>query len=159
MIDMTGLLKKPHLRALLLAGACTLAACSSTPATRPSATLYERLGGAPVMTGVVSRTLDRASTDPLTKRSFDGIKIAAIKDSLGRQICMISGGGCLYEGETMARAHHDSKIRPSEFDAMVTMLREELDRAGVDAGAKNDLLTLLAPMKREIVPSPGAPTR
>lgn len=143
---------KPYFRALLLAGVSAFAGCAATPATPPNASLYERLGGATVMTPVVSRTLDRASTDPLTKRSFDGIKIAAIKDSLGRQICVISGGGCTYEGETMARAHHDSKIQPSEFDAMVTMLRQELDRAGVDAGAKNELLKLLAPMKRDIVP-------
>lgn len=158
MIDITGLLMKSSLRALLLAGGCMLAACSTAPAARPAASLYERLGGTAVMTGVVNRTLDRASTDPLTQRSFDGIKIAAIKDSLGLQICMISGGGCRYEGETMARAHRDSKIRPSEFDAMVTMLREELDRAGVDAGAKNELLKLLAPMKRDIVLTSGGAT-
>jgi len=33
----------------------------------------------------------------------------------------------------------------------VDILREEMDRAGVDAGAKNELLKLLAPMKRDIV--------
>jgi hemoglobin len=51
----------------------------------------------------------------------------------------------------MERAHRDAKIGASEFDAMVTILREELDRAGVDAQAKNELLRLLAPMKRDIV--------
>ena len=124
-----------------------MAAC----ATAPQGTLYDRLGGKPVVTEFVDRTLDRTSTDPRTKRSFDGIKIAAIKESLALQICFISGGGCKYEGETMAHAHHDSKIQPREFDAMVDILREEMDRAGVDAGAKNELLKLLAPMKRDIV--------
>ena len=142
---------KMSAHATLLLGALVLAGCAGT--TRPQASLYERLGGAPVVEAVVSRTLDRASTDPLTRRSFDGIRIAAIKESLGRQICLISGGGCVYEGETMARAHHDSRIQPSEFDAMVEMLRQELDRAHVDPGAKNELLRLLAPMKRDIVPT------
>ena len=53
----------------------------------------------------------------------------------------------------MADAHKDARIRASEFDAMVTMLREELDRVGTDPAAKNELLRLLAPMKRDIVPA------
>jgi hemoglobin len=150
--------------AALLAG---LAACAAPPASSDSApittpttlpTLYDRLGGAATVELVVGRLLDRTSTDPRTKRSFDGIKIKAIKESLAQQICAVSGGGCRYEGETMARAHADSKIAASEFDAMVGFLREELDRAGVDAGAKNDLLRLLAPMKRDVVTGAGAPT-
>ena len=126
-----------------------LAACASNSGQ----TLYERLGGKPVVTAVAFKTLERAAHDPRTQRSFDGIKLAAVQASLAQQLCAISGGGCKYEGETMAKAHHDLHIRPSEFDALVDMLREELDAAHVDAGAKNDLLKLLAPMKRDIVTS------
>ena len=57
----------------------------------------------------------------------------------------------------MARAHAESKIVAGEFDALVSMLREELDRSDTDPGAKNELLRLLAPMKRDIVV--GAATR
>jgi len=141
---------RPSRRAMTaLAATCALVACATAP--REPETLYQRLGGAPRVQLVVDRTLDRTSTDPRTRRSFDGIKIAAIKESLAQQICSISGGGCHYEGETMKNAHHDSRIAASEFDAMVTILREELDRAGVDAAAKNDLLRLLAPMKRDVI--------
>ena len=100
---------------------------------------------------MVGRLVDRTATDSRTRRSFDGIKLKAIKESLAQQICSISGGGCRYEGETMAHAHADSKIVASEFDVMVGFLREELDRAGVDPAAKNELLRLLAPMKRDVV--------
>jgi hemoglobin len=34
---------------------------------------------------------------------------------------------------------------------MVTVLREELDRANVSEGAKNELLRRLAPTRRDIV--------
>ncbi len=132
-----------------LAVLLALAACSTPPPA--GTTLYQRLGGQAVVQVFVDRTLDRTSTDPRTMRSFDGIKIAAIKESLALQICVLAGGGCKYEGETMANAHRQSHIQPREFDAMVDILREEIDRAGVDAGAKNDLLKLLAPMKRDIV--------
>jgi hemoglobin len=140
-------------RPTMLVASIVLTACA-TPAPgsdAPAGSLYARLGGPPVMGRVVTRTIERAAHDPRTQRSFDGIKLATIEASIVQQICSISGGGCKYEGETMARSHQDHKIRASEFDALVDILREEMDAADVDTGAKNELLKLLAPMKRDIV--------
>lgn len=143
----------PCAAALLL-----LAACAADPVAPPS--LYQRLGGPAGVAGVVDRTIDRSASDPRTRRSFDGIKLKTLKDSLAQHLCAVAGGGCRYEGATMADAHKDSHIRAAEFDAMVAILREELDRSGTDPAAKNELLRLLAPMKREIVaePRPAAGT-
>lgn len=138
---------KQLVRGSLLLSCIVLAACASAP----RGTLFERLGGQAGVSSVVGQTLTRAAQDPRTRRSFDGVKLAAVQASLTQQICSIGGGGCRYEGETMARSHRDLKIQASEFDALVDMLREEFDRAGVDGGAKNELLKLLAPMKRDIV--------
>lgn len=135
------------LRLPLLAWVLAISACASQPHTP----LFTRLGGQDKVSEVVGNTLNRAASDPRTRRSFDGVKIAAVQKSLTQQICAVSGGGCVYEGETMAKSHQDLKIKPSEFDALVEILREEFDRAGVDGGAKNELLRVLAPMKRDIV--------
>lgn len=140
--------------ALLVAAGCLLPAHAATPAG--AQTLYERLGGAPGVGRWVGRLIDRCAADSRTRRSFDGVKLAVLKDSLAQQICAISAGGCRYEGETMERAHRDARIGAGEFDALVTMLREELDLAGVEPEAKNELLRLLAPMKRDIVTAGGA---
>jgi hemoglobin len=125
-------------------------------AAAPAATLYERLGGEARVTLAVSRLIERSAADPRTARSFDGVKLSTLSASLVQHICSLSGGGCVYEGETMARSHADLKIKSSEFEAMVTILREEFDRAGIDAGARNELLRKLAPMKRDIVDPPAA---
>ncbi len=140
--------------ALWLLG-CLLAACAVRPDVEP--TLYDRLGGAANVASVAGRTIDRAAADPRTRRSFDGIKLQPVKDSIAQQICSITGGGCRYEGETMANAHKDAAIRSSEFDALVTILREEFDRSGTDPAAKNGLLKLLAPMRRDIVDDSALP--
>ena len=129
--------------------AAALTGCATPVSAPPS--LYDRLGGEARMTAVVSKLVERAAADPRTQRSFDGVKLATLKKSLGQQICSLAGGGCPYEGETMRDAHRDLRIAASEFDALVGLLRDELDRAGVDGGAKNELLRLLAPMKRDIV--------
>ncbi len=137
--------------AAYLTGCAVLPASSPTSSPTATPTLYQRLGGPSALTPVIERTLERSAADPRTARSFDGIKLKTLRDSIVQQICSLSGGGCHYEGETMARSHADLKIVASEFDAMVTILREEMDRAGIDPGAKNELLRLLAPMKRDIV--------
>ena len=143
-----------------------LMACSTAPeiATSQSGNLYQhqsgslfqRLGGAGGVARFVHQTLARASTEPSTARSFDGIKLPTLEQSLAEQICMLADGGCRYQGANMANAHKDARISDSEFDAMVGILREELDRAGVSTSAKNELLRLLAPMKRDIIAKLGA---
>lgn len=143
----------PALLALLL----LLAACAAPGG--PQASLYQRLGGHAGVQAVVERTIDRAAGDPRTRRSFEDVKLQALKDSLAQQLCALTDGGCRYEGETMARSHADLHILPSEFDAMVGILREELDREGIEPSAKNQLLRLLAPMKREIIGSPPVAAR
>jgi hemoglobin len=140
--------------ALLLGAASLLSACVA--AVPESPTLYQRLGGVEQVPRWIGRLIDRSATDPRTRRSFEGVKLAALKESLAQQVCSIAGGGCRYEGETMERAHRDAKIGAAEFDALVSLLREELDRAGVDPAAKNELLRLFAPMKRDIVTGAGA---
>lgn len=130
-----------------------LLACSTPPASG-SYSLYQQLGGQSGIELVVSRTLDRVSSDPRSKRSFQGIKMPYLKKSVAAYLCKVADGPCEYEGETMARSHAKSNITASEFDLMVTVIREELDRAGVSDGAKNELLRRLAPTRRDIVTAP-----
>ncbi len=133
---------------LVLASSIALAGCAGTP---PQATLYERLGGLPAITAVVDKTLDRTATDPRTRRSFEGIKLKPLKESIALHLCEVTGGPCKYEGATMAKAHQGLDITSAEFDAMVSQLSDTLDQFKVGAREKNELLQLLAPMKRDVV--------
>jgi hemoglobin len=137
---------------LLLAGcASTTVTTTTTAPTPPSASLFERLGGQAGVSDLMGRSLARAAADPRTQRSFDGIKLSGLQQSLTEQICALAGGGCVYKGESMERVHKDLRIKASEFDAFVEILRQEIDRSGSDGRAKNELLRLLAPMKQAIV--------
>lgn len=133
---------------VLFALACQLAACSSTPPPPP---LFQQLGGVEGIQVVSSAVLQRMSTDPRTKRTFDGINLRTLSASLAAHLCKVADGPCVYEGETMRNAHADLGLRGSEFETTVQMLRDELDRAGVPQGAKNELLRRLAPSRRDIV--------
>ncbi|OYY84354.1 MAG: group 1 truncated hemoglobin [Methylophilales bacterium 16-45-9] len=114
------------------------------------ATLFERIGGIPVLTVVVSETIDSAAQHPKLERTFKGIKLATLKESVVNQLCVLSGGDCKYEGETMKNSHADLKITTAEFELFVQAMRDSLNRH-VATREKNELLKLLAPMKRDIV--------
>ena len=113
-------------------------------------TLFQRIGGLPVLTKIVDESVDEIAHSPRTKRSFDGIKLAPLKESIVMQLCKITDGGCVYEGETMLNAHRDAKISEAEFDAFVDIFRNTLTKY-LPTREKNELLKILAPMKRDIV--------
>ena len=112
--------------------------------------LFTRIGGLPVLTKIVDESIDEVAQSPRTKRSFDGIKLKPLKESIVAQLCKIAGGGCVYEGETMLNSHRDAKISEAEFDAFVDIFRNTLNRH-LATREKNELLKILAPMKRDIV--------
>jgi hemoglobin len=136
-------------RLTLLALAAWLAACAADPQREP--TLFTRLGGNPVIAAVVTETIDRSVADARTRRSFEGVKLARVKEKFIEQVCALAGGPCRYSGDPMDVTHKGLKITAAEFDLLVQFLREALDRARVGEAEKNELLRLLAPMRRDIV--------
>ncbi|MCB5207847.1 group I truncated hemoglobin [Methylovorus mays] len=139
---------KPFSIASLIFLVACVCACSPV---KPERSLYDRLGGNAVLTAVVDETIDKVSQDPKTSRSFDGVKLPVLKESIVSQLCSLTGGGCQYEGETMENAHADARITNAEFERMVDAMRTALDHQHVGTREKNELLKLLAPMKRDIV--------
>ena len=129
--------------------ALALAACAANPKDAPP--LYSRLGGEPVVRRIVNETIDRAATDPRTSRSFKEVKLQNVKDKIYEQICNLAGGGCKYTGDPMDKVHAGLKNTEAEMNLVVQFLRDACDAAGVRTAEKNELLRLLAPMKRDIV--------
>ena len=134
-----------------------LVSCSSlmavhkvSPEKIHNETLFQRIGGLPVLTKIVDDSINEIAHSPRTKRSFEDIKLAPLKESIVMQLCKITDGGCVYEGETMLNAHHDAKISEAEFDAFVDIFRNTLTKY-LPTREKNELLKILAPMKRDIV--------
>jgi hemoglobin len=127
-------------------------------ATASQASLYDRLGGAPGVAAIADTLIDRVSADPLLGRSFKDSKLERIKNLLAEQICDLSGGPCRYSGDSMKEVHAGHHISEAEFFGMVADLRAVLKERHVSQGAANELLRLLAPIKRDVVePAPTVP--
>lgn len=122
----------------------------STPAPD---SLFLRMGGLPVIAQMVDEFIDEVTTAPKTKRSFEGLNMKTFKNTVTSHLCKLTGGGCIYEGETMLNAHRDAKITEAEFEVFVSMFRDTLNKY-IGTREKNELLKILAPMKRDIVTNP-----
>lgn len=134
---------------LSLGSLLVISACKTTSV--PNASLYQRIGGKEMLYTISSQTLDKVAQDPATKRSFEGIKMDTLKQSLTDFLCVKTGGDCVYEGETMKNAHSETKNTSAEFELMVKAMRDTLDANHVGTREKNELLKILAPMKRDVV--------
>jgi hemoglobin len=118
--------------------------------------LYARLGGKPVVDAIATETIDQVSADPRLNQSFRGSNLKRIKRLLSEQICELAGGGCVYSGDSMRQVHVGHHITEAQFYGLVQILRDSMRRHHVALRERNELLALLAPMKRDIV-EPAAP--
>ena len=114
-------------------------------------TLYTRLGGEAGVTAIANTLIDRVVADPVTGPSFKDSKLDRIKKLLAEQICELSDGPCHYSGDPMKEVHAGQHITEAQFYRMVDALRAILRERAVDLESTNQLLRLLAPMKRDVI--------
>ena len=143
------------MRSLLLCFSWLLSAA----AIAGSATLYSRLGGEEGVHAIAATLIDRVAADPKHGRSFKDTNLERIKTLLAEQICELSGGPCKYSGDPMREVHAGHHISQADFYDMVATLRDVLKERHVESGATNELLRLLAPMKRDIVEAAAPGTK
>ena len=70
---------------------------------------------------------------------------------LVEQICAASGGPCTYTGRDMKTTHAGMGVTGEQFDALVGDLVASLNKFKVPEREKNELLSALGPMKKDIV--------
>ena len=133
--------------------ACLLAAALPAAAQESPAgeTLYRRMGGNAVISAVVNETVETMAANPRVNQSFDKVDLKRLKSMVVEQICALAGGPCRYSGDDMKTVHAGLNITESEFYAQVEALRAALDNQGVGTREKNELLRMLAPMKKDVV--------
>ncbi len=132
-----------------------LVCCGCVCAAHAAETLYARLGGATGVRAIADTLIDRVVADPVTGPSFKDTNVRRIKRLLAEQLCDLSGGPCHYSGDPMKEVHAGQHISEAQFYVMVATLKDVLKEQRVALGARNELLRLLAPMKRDVVePTP-----
>lgn len=120
-------------------------ACASNHAT-----LYEKLGKTEGITLIADDFLTNVANDQLTRRHFEQTDIAIFKQRFIEHLCVVSGGGCNYQGETMFNSHQGLNITQADFDAIVNHLIAAMKQQNISIATRNALLAKLAPMYSDI---------
>lgn len=100
---------------------------------------------------IVDDLCDHVKTDPRIEEIFKATDMVRLRRTLKEEVCYILNGGCDYTGRDMKMSHKDQGVSVAEFNALVELLQEAMDREGVVFDAQNRLLAKLAPMKRDVV--------
>jgi hemoglobin len=123
-------------------------------------TLLERLGGQSAIESVVEDFVARCAGDDRINNKFARTDVPRLKKMLVDQVCEATGGPCTYAGRDMKETHDGMGVTAGEFDALVEDLVATLGQFQVPQAEQDELLSLLAPMRGDIVEveSPGTGT-
>jgi len=126
------------------------------PMSRADDALFKSLGGKKAIVAVVDDFVGRVAADNRINGFFkatasDPKRLAKFKKNLEDQICEAAGGPCKYKGKDMKTAHAGMGIGSGDFDALVGDLVASLDKFMVKESDKQALLSVLGPMKKDIV--------
>jgi hemoglobin len=113
--------------------------------------LYERLGGAPAIDAVVDELYRRIVADPDLAPFFAGANLRSHTSRVGTFVTMVTGGPAEYRGRDMTSAHRRLAIEDRHFDLVAGHLVAILESVGADPVAANELVTLVATLRDDIV--------
>jgi len=143
--------KKIVCAAVAIAAAWTL---SSTPSFAADRSLYERLGGQGAIQAVVTKFINNVAADKRINGFFATADLKKVNKLIVEQVCAASGGPCTYSGRDMKTTHKGMKVTTAAFNALVEDLVSALDTFNVPQKEKDELLSVLGPMKSDIVEVP-----
>ena len=139
--------------------ALTVTGCATTgekqaAASQATPSLYKRLGGREGIRLVVDDFVAFVVADPRVNARFKDLKppdVEKLKTNVSDQVCDATGGPCTYLGRDMKAVHKGMNITEAEWNATVENLVKALDKRNVAKKDQEELISLLAPMKKDIV--------
>jgi len=123
-----------------------------------SDTLYKRLGGYDAIAGIVDDLFARLREDPRFQRFASGRSLDShhrARQLLVDQLCMLSGGPCIYIGRDMKTSHAGLNITEQEWEANLRHASAALEKFKIPAKERQEFLALFEQYKGDIVEHHG----
>lgn len=119
--------------------------------------LYDRLGGLMAITVVVDDFIDEMVPDPFLNQNpaideaRKRVPSPYLKYQVTSFVCQATGGPCQYTGRSMKESHDHLNITEAEWDRMVEIFEDVMDKHQVPDSEQRDLLELIGTTKADIV--------
>jgi len=115
-------------------------------------TLYERLGGAKGIAGLVDDVMAAHLANPIIKTRFENIQDLDRAKKMAREFFSAGSGGTeTYTGKDMLAAHKGMNISEQEYLAATDDIVGAMEKQGVSEDAKKDVIAILYSLKGMII--------
>ena len=116
-----------------------------------SETLFAKYGGIDTIRRIVgdfySDVLDSDNLRPY----FTDVNMERLMQHQTNLLCHLLGGPVEYEGRDMVQAHKHLKVTEADFGEVATILKENLEDAGVEAADINTIIGVVAGYADQII--------
>jgi hemoglobin len=114
-------------------------------------TLLQQVGGRDAVEMVVAAFYELVLADPLLRPYFRGVRMRPLMASQTDFFCAVLGDEPCYRGRDMRTVHTGMNISDAEFDAVAAHLVAALEACGVPLRLTNEIVSLVAPLRQDIV--------
>eukprot|EP01063_Lacrimia_lanifica_P030903 TRINITY_DN499_c0_g3_i1.p1 TRINITY_DN499_c0_g3~~TRINITY_DN499_c0_g3_i1.p1 ORF type:complete len:1908 (+),score=628.88 TRINITY_DN499_c0_g3_i1:77-5725(+) len=113
--------------------------------------LFTGLGGRTSIHGIAASVLDSLAADDVTKRFFKGVDLDKLATTLASYLGSEWGGSEVYPGKALRPAHAhlvQDGLNDSHFDRFIEVLREVLEKKGLDDDIVEEAITIVSDEQR-----------
>lgn len=119
--------------------------------TSPTLTLYEKIGGQPVVPQIVDDFYKRVLADDTVNHFFANTDMEKQRRHQTAFVSHALGGPNQYTGRSMEKAHAGLDLQPEHFEAIAKHLGESLAEYGLTQEEINSVLERILTLKEAVL--------
>ena len=113
--------------------------------------LYEEIGGKAKLEEIAGNFIREIGYHPKVSAHFEDTNLDRFYEKFIEHTCQLAGGPCRYSGDAMEEVHAGMQITEAEFNIIVDLLINAMDKSAVPHRLQNRLLARLAPLRGSII--------
>lgn len=114
-------------------------------------TLYEKLGGEPVVGKIVYRMLEYAHSDPRIAEKFENTHLERNAVLITEYVCELTDGPCEYTGQEMHKVHYGLDLTSADFNAVSESLQRAMRDYDIPFSVQGKLMARMAPKHHDVI--------
>ncbi len=116
--------------------------------------MYDELGGEPVLRGIIDHFVDRVFDDTMIGFFFAKVSRGRVKEKEFEHAAQHLGADIVYSGRPIREAHAKHPIMGGQFQRRLTLLREVLEKYGVQSHIRDHWLRHDESLRAEVTADP-----
>jgi len=117
----------------------------------PDKSLYEKIGGQAVIENLVDEFIKNIANDKQVFHYFKKSDVTHFRNGFISHFCDVIDGPCEYKGDSMVDIHTGMNINEADFNRIVELLIDAMEKVGINYQLQNEVLSRLAPMRKDII--------